>query len=111
MRHSLIALLLMSVFTTLDAQNVPVPELYGVGTWNSDSLGNHRVVVSVDKPSDAVLATIQWRRRDMNPEDKNIIVIDAATGERITNVCRLEVNREIGKIVFQPKTVPGKYYV
>ena len=111
MRHSLIALLLMSVFTTLDAQNVPVPELYGVGTWNSDSLGNHRVVVSVDKPSDAVLATIQWRRRDLNPEDKNIIVIDAATGERITNVCRLEVNREIGKIVFQPKTVPGKYYV
>ena len=104
-------MLLMSVFTTLDAQNVPVPELYGVGTWNSDSLGNHRVVVSVDKPSDAVLATIQWRRRDLNPEDKNIIVIDAATGERITNVCRLEVNREIGKIVFQPKTVPGKYYV
>ena len=111
MRHSLIALLLMSVFTTLDAQNVPVPELYGVGTWNADSLGNHRVVVSVGKPSDAVLATIQWRRRDLNPEDKNIIVIDAATGERITNVCRLEVNRERGRIVFQPKTAPGKYYV
>ena len=111
MRHSLIALLLMSVFTTLDAQNVPVPELYGVGTWNADSLGNHRVVVSVEKPSDAVLATIQWRRRDLNPEDKNIIVIDAATGERITNVCRLEVNRERGRIVFQPKTAPGKYYV
>ena len=104
-------MLLMSVFTTLDAQNVPVPELYGVGTWNADSLGNHRVVVSVEKPSDAVLATIQWRRRDLNPEDKNIIVIDAATGERITNVCRLEVNRERGRIVFQPKTAPGKYYV
>ena len=111
MRQSLITLLLMSACVALNAQNVPSPELYGVGTWNADSLGNHRVVVSVDKPSDAVLATIQWRRRDLKPEDKNIIVIDAATGERISNVTRFTINRERGEIAFQPKTVPGNYYV
>ncbi len=96
---------------SLQAQTVPTDELYGVGTWNADSLGNHRVVVSVDKSADAVLATINWRRRDLNPEAKNIIVIDAATGKRITNVCRFTVNRERGEVVFQPQTVPGKYYI
>ncbi len=96
---------------TAGAQAVPSAELYGTGAWNADSLGNHRVVLSVDKPSDAVLADIQWRRRDLDPQDKDIIVIDAATGERISNVFRLETNRERGRIVFQPKTVPGRYYV
>ena len=27
------------------------------------------------------------------------------------NVCRFEVNQEKGEIVFQPQTVPGKYYI
>ena len=93
------------------AQAVPTDELYGVGIWNADSLGNHRVIVSVDKPADAVLATIDWRRRDLNPEAKNLIVVDAATGERITNVCRFTIDRERGEVVFQPQTVPGEYYI
>lgn len=79
--------------------------------WDADSLGNHRVVVFVEKPADAVLATIEWRRRDLNPEDKNLIVVDATTGKRITNVCRFAVNRERGEVVFQPQTVPGEYYI
>jgi len=95
----------------LQAQAVPTDELYGVGIWNADSLGNHRVIVSVDKPADAVLATIDWRRRDLNPEAKNLIVVDAATGERITNVCRFTIDRERGEVVFQPQTVPGEYYI
>lgn len=95
----------------MQAQAVPTDELYGVGIWNADSLGNHRVIVSVDKPADAVLATIDWRRRDLNPEAKNLIVVDAATGERITNVCRFTIDREQGEVVFQPQTVPGEYYI
>ena len=96
MKQMLFTLLCLFTFSNLQAQTVPTDELYGLGTWNADSLGNHRVVVSVEKPSDAVLATIEWRRRDLNPEDKNLIVVDAATGERITNVCRFTVNREKG---------------
>ena len=95
----------------LVAQERPVASLYGTGTWDADSLGNHRVVVCVDKPGDAVLATMQWRRHDQNPEQKNVIVVDAKTGKRVTNVCRFEVNQEKGEVAFQPQTVPGKYYI
>ncbi|WP_289007261.1 glycoside hydrolase domain-containing protein [uncultured Parabacteroides sp.] len=111
MKQLLFTLFCLFTYSSLQAQVVPTDELYGVGTWNADSLGNHRVVVAVDKPADAVLATIDWRRRDLNPEAKNLIVVDAATGERITNVCRFAVDRERGEVAFQPQTVPGEYYI
>lgn len=111
MKQLLFTLFCLFAYSSLQAQAVPTDELYGVGIWNADSLGNHRVIVSVDKPADAVLATINWRRRDLNPEAKNLIVVDAATGERITNVCRFTIDREQGEVVFQPQTVPGEYYI
>ena len=110
MKQLLFTLFCLFAYSSLQAQAVPTDELYGVGIWNADSLGNHRVIVSVDKPADAVLATIDWRRRDLNPEAKNLIVVDA-TGERITNVCRFTIDREQGEVVFQPQTVPGEYYI
>ena len=94
-----------------NAQTIPSDDLYGTGHWNGDSLGNHRVVVSVDKPADAVLATLDWRRRDLEPEKKGILVVDAVTGKRITNVTRFTFNREKAEIAFQPQTAPGKYYI
>ena len=111
MKQLLFTLFCLFAYSSFQAQAVPTDELYGVGIWNADSLGNHRVIVSVDKPADAVLATIDWRRRDLNPEAKNLIVVDAATGERITNVCRFTIDRERGEVVFQPQTVPGEYYI
>lgn len=111
MKQLLFTLFCLFAYSSLQAQAVPTDELYGVGIWNADSLGNHRVIVSVDKPADAVLATIDWRRRDLNPEAKNLIVVDAATSERITNVCRFTIDRERGEVVFQPQTVPGEYYI
>lgn len=77
MKQLLFTLFCLFAYSSLQAQAVPTDELYGVGIWNADSLGNHRVIVSVDKPADAVLATIDWRRRDLNPEAKNLIVVDA----------------------------------
>lgn len=96
---------------SINSQDKPIPSLYGTGVWNADSLGNHRVVVAVDKPSEAVVTTLNWRRRDFNPEDKNLIVVDAETGKRVMNVARFTVNREKGEVVFQPQTTPGKYYI
>ena len=52
-----------------------------------------------------------WLRQLVNAEAKNLIVVDAATGERITNVCRFTIDREQGEVVFQPQTVPGEYYI
>ena len=119
------------VMTGGSAQDVK----YGVGQWDPEAgLGNHRVVVRVEAPpapkaasikkgtkkaaaspaltkSAAVRVIIPWRRRDLEPEKKNIVVVDAASGERITNVLALAVNREYGDILFEPKTVPGDYYI
>lgn len=86
-------------------------EYYGVGEWNGDSLGNHRVVLNVVEKTNAVWAHIPWRRRDEHSEEKNIIVVDAETGRRIGNVCRISINREFGDLVFQPESTPGEYYV
>lgn len=87
---------------------------YGIGKWDTDSLGNHRVVVQVDAIQNgdpgAVRVHIPWRRRDEAPDKKNIIVLNAETGRRITDVARIAISREYGDIVFQP-TVPGDYYV
>jgi len=107
---------------------------YGVGKWDPESgLGNHRVVVRVEAlpappgvakrpPKKAgvvparvtpsvVRVVIPWRRRDAEPDKKDLIVIDAATGGAVANVIPLAVEREFGDILFEPKTVPGDYYV
>jgi hypothetical protein len=84
---------------------------YGTGTWDAALLGNHRVVVQVSEQTDAAAVHISWRRRDDDPHKKNIIVIDAETGKRILNVYLVEINREFGDLVFQSKTIPGKYYI
>jgi len=87
------------------------PPKYGLASWPEKGLGNHRVVLRVGQPANAVRAHIEWRRRDPHPEAKDIRLYDAATGERIPNVVRLDVNREFADLVFQPKTVPGEVYV
>lgn len=84
---------------------------YGIATWPEEGLGNHRAVVRVEAPADAVVAKIVWRRRDRNPEAKDVRVFDAATGARVTDVARLRIERHEGVIVFRPITVPGDYYV
>ncbi len=95
------------------SQEKPVlnSELYGTGKWDSDSLGNHRVVVHVASSSTTILAHIEWRRRDSNPQKKDIIIVDANTGKELTNILPVTINREFGDIIFQPKTVPGNYYI
>lgn len=103
--------LLFAALPSARAQQTPDASLYGTGSWDNDSLGNHRIVLRVSKPADAVMATLEWRLRDRHPEEKGVIVVDAATGKQIQNVKRFTVNRERCEIVFQPQTAPGEYYV
>jgi hypothetical protein len=114
--QKILPLLLFVLIVPLCAQTreqsyFPGPSYYGTGTWNADSLGNHRAVIKVINKTDAVVAHIPWRRRDRNPERKAIEVFDASSGKRILNVACVDINREFGDIVFQPMTVPGNYYV
>jgi hypothetical protein len=82
-----------------------------VGRWDALAYGHHRAVMHVEAPADAVLAHIAWRRPDLEPGAKDVVVIDAATGTRVANVARISVTREKGDLVFQPQTAPGDYYV
>ncbi len=77
----------------------------------TEPYGNHRVRVHVDAAADAVQVRIPWRRRDRHPEEKAVIVVDAATNQRIGNVIAAKVTRESGDIVFQPATAPGDYWI
>ncbi|HIJ72506.1 MAG TPA: hypothetical protein HPP83_00245 [Candidatus Hydrogenedentes bacterium] len=83
---------------------------YGVASWPRE-LGNHRAVLHVSEPAEAVKAHIRWRRPDKEPERKQVRVVDLATGGRITNLVVLRATREYGEIVFEPATVPGDYGV
>ncbi len=83
---------------------------YGTGSWDAETLGNHRAVLRVAEKGDAVWAHIPWNRRDAAPEKKNIIVVEEAGGRKITNLLRLNVNRSYGDIVFQAPD-PGTYGV
>ncbi len=108
----LILMLLMSLcqVNNLQAQTaIPASRLYGTGTWNADSLGNHRVVMNVDKQSEIVLAHIPWRRRDFHPELKSILIIEASTGKLVQNLLPVTVNREFGDVLFQ-SSASGEYY-
>jgi len=82
---------------------------YSAGSWNTDTLGNHRAVIQVKSKSDAILAHIDWRRRDHHPEKIDVIVVDATTGKRIINVFRMNINREFGELIFQAPSA-GLYY-
>lgn len=81
-------------------------------SWNADMLGNHRAVVHVNQSDDdAVLVVLSWRRPDLRPETKKIIVLDAQTGVEIKNVAVLEMSNEKGVIAFQPLKQAKTYYI
>ena len=83
---------------------------YGTGSWDSEQLGNHRVVLYVDSLYDAVRVHIPWRRRDKHPEKKRIILTDT-TGKVIKNLLRKNISRISADLVFQPVYGSGLYYL
>lgn len=79
--------------------------------WTEDSLGNHRVVLTFNGTGKAAKVIIPWRRRDTEPENKRIIIQDAKTKQKITNVKLGTINRETGELVFEPTSGKGTYFV
>lgn len=78
--------------------------------WNPDSLGNHRAVVKVTAKSNVAKVTIPWRRSDVDPQNKSIIV-QTEMGALISNVSRGTINREVGEVFFEPVDGAGTYYI
>ena len=83
---------------------------YGTGQWNTEGLGNHRAVIYVEKPSEAVKVLVPWRRLD-TIGDKSLILISALTGQRVNNIYCPQKNKDFGEIIFQPVSGEGNYYL
>jgi hypothetical protein len=105
------AIVLAVVLAGSAASGIGAEIPFRAGNWPAESgLGNHRAVIAVKAPADAVRVRIPWRRRDPDPGKINVIIAAAATGKRIANVFPLDINRESGEFIFQPSTGPGDYY-
>lgn len=83
---------------------------YGTGKWEPQGLGYHRALIYVSKPKEAVKVRIPWRRLD-NVEDKNLIIVDALTNKRVTNLYSTLKNKDFADIVFEPISGEGNYYL
>ena len=88
-----------------------VPFAVADSAWNVDGFGNHRAVVSVKKAAEAVKVVLPWRRPDLRPETKHILVANAASGQTVQDVAVLEFSAEKGVIAFRPETGAGIYHV
>lgn len=80
--------------------------------WDVDNKGNHRAIVNVkEKRHEAVIVHLPWRRPDLRPETKKIVVIDEHTGKEIKDITILNFSSEEGTIAFRPDVIPGKYSI
>ncbi len=109
MKKSITLLFFVALSVSAFAQLSVLP--YTTGVWNPDSLGNQRVVVVVDKAAPAVMCDIPWRRKDLNPQDKEILIYSQQGNQLVNNVIRVDVNRESGKLIFEPVAGAGSYYL
>ena len=49
---------------------------------------------------------------EINTQRRNhLILVDGATGNRITNLVCLQISRELANLIFQPVSGPGDYYL
>ncbi|RYD78970.1 MAG: hypothetical protein EOP55_05885 [Sphingobacteriales bacterium] len=101
--------LLCFIFAQLSLKAQVLKYTDGNNTWNPDSLGNHRVVVLYNARGKVAHVKIDWRRRDLHPERKRIIIQDSK-GQNV-NVFGIDhFTRESADIYFEAPT-KGKYFV
>lgn len=104
---------------SISAEEVGAPERntltpsveFGVGPCWPHELGDVRAIVSVPKGYGTVRVHIPWRRRDADPQSKQIMVRDAKTGKIVENVAVITVNREYGDIAFESSASSGTYEI
>ncbi|MES2329331.1 MAG: glycoside hydrolase domain-containing protein [Bacteroidota bacterium] len=109
MKKILFATVLSCLYCLLQAQNIPYTS--GNNSWKEDSLGNHRAVVQFTGEGKTARVIIPWRRNDIDPAKKRIIVQDAKTGAKILNTRTGIIDNEKGELWFEPVSGKGLYYV
>ncbi|MGY0039169.1 glycoside hydrolase domain-containing protein [Pedobacter sp. NJ-S-72] len=105
----LVTALLFSI-NCADTQAQQLKYVSGKSSWDADSLGNHRAVITVPSAGPVAKAVIEWRRKD-NPANKEIIVVDARSNKRVLNIKTESLSRETGTVYFEPVSGAGTYYI
>lgn len=100
----MVSVVLFSSCTTEKSETYSTPEI----PW-AEGLGNHRAVLEIDKPADAVKLDLAWRRHDRNPEEKRFVIVHES-GDTVSNIHRIHVDNEVCQLVFGPVEKPGKYF-
>ena len=108
-KKSSLSFILLFLSWSLLAQNIPRSNCDSC--WNPDSLGSHRVIITFDGSGNIAKVVIPWRRRDLHPELKRIIMEDAKTHQKVLNVKAVTISRESGEIDFEPVSGKGMYYI
>lgn len=93
--------------------------IYESGNWEHpdyskafESLGNHRIVIEVASQTEGLAQVkIPWRRKDDNPQEKAVVIVDAKTNTPIENMQVLDINNEFGHLIFEPNKGSSTYYV
>jgi hypothetical protein len=75
-----------------------------------ESFGNHRAVINVSEQAEAVLLDFLWRRHDVDPAGRRLLIIDAISGDTVENIYRYKVDNEQCKLAFGPVKEAGTYY-
>ena len=106
-----IAFLALLFLTSLHAkaQLTPIPYSVPSDGW-PESFGNHRAVIKLDKPSDAARIDFLWRRHDLSPEKRKMLIVNAETGEEVTDIYRINITNERCELVFGPAPKAGIYH-
>jgi len=74
-----------------------------------ENLGNHRAIIQVDQPAEAVSLNIVWRRHDLFPQRKKFIILHE-NGDSVKNIHRVNVDSECCELTFGPVKKAGNYY-
>ncbi len=109
MKKLLLFLLADFLFFTASSQVSEIPYTVPEVPWE-ESFGNHRAVIVIDQPTDAVHIKFLWRRHDLSPEKNRMLIIHAGTGDTLKNVYRVRLDDEQCDLVAGPVLHPGTYY-
>lgn len=78
--------------------------------WNADSLGNQRAVIRVNENLEDVTVEIEWRNRNVTPQQM-VYVVDSTRNKIIPNVEEILMSPEKGIIKFPTSNKTGIYYI
>ena len=111
MKCGLLYILFACIGIACNQNTVQAPYTYAVAKipWN-ESLGNHRAVLTVNAPAEAVKLSFEWRRPDKEVENHRFLILDAETGDTIPNIQRLKIENERCELLFGPVKKKGTYF-